>query len=214
MPKVIIGALQKVDHFARLLRCRSTWMADAAKLDVQSMFLVGAGREVAQPVLSGDFCLLPCPDAYPTLPQRTRWWCRWALAQEGWDYLFKCDSDTYVSLPRLLCYPTNGAHYVGGEWQKGVGYGSGGAGYFLSRTAAHIVATKLLAETGAEDLLVGQVLKEAGIPFTLEPRLIAFGSMERRPRRGNDLITVHGVQADAFLAAHQDTGLAAGGGHA
>ena len=86
-----------------------------------------------------------------------------------------------------------------------MGYGSGGAGYFLSRRAAAIVAEKLTMATGAEDLLVGQILRAAGIPLSIEPRLIPFGSNERRPKKDNDLITLHGVQADAFLASHAET---------
>ena len=123
-----------------------------------------------------------------------------------WDYLFKCDDDTYVSIPRLLAYDLAGRDYVGAEWQLRVGYGSGGAGYFLSRRAAALIAERLTAATGAEDLLVGQILRAAGIPLHIEPRLVPFGSMEHRPRQGNDLITLHGVGADAFLAAHAETG--------
>jgi hypothetical protein len=121
--------------------------------------------------------------------------------------LLKCDDDTYVSIPRLLAYDQQGRDYIGAEWKPGVGYGSGGAGYFLSRRAAEVVAQGLTQATGAEDLLVGQVLRSAGIEMSIEPRLVPFGSMEHRPRRDNDLITLHGVEADAFLAAHAETGL-------
>ena len=65
-----------------------------------------------------------------------------------------------------------------------MGYGSGGAGYFLSRRAAALVAERLEThKTGAEDLLVGQVLRAAGVGFSSEPRLVPFGSMEHRPKR-------------------------------
>ena len=123
-----------------------------------------------------------------------------------WDYLFKCDDDTYVSIPRLLAYDLAGRDYIGAEWRPGVGYGSGGAGYFLSRRAATIAAEGLIHATGSEDLLVGRILRAAGIEFAIEPRLVPFGSMTHRPRRDNDLITLHGVEAEAFLAAHTDTG--------
>jgi hypothetical protein len=62
---------------------------------------------------------------------------------------------------------------------------------------------------GAEDLLVGQVLRAQGIALAIEPRLVPFGSMEHRPKKDNDLITLHGVEAGAFLAAHAETGLRA-----
>ena len=109
----------------------------------------------------------PCPDDYPSLPQRTRWFCRWALAQNDWDYLFKCDDDTYVSITRLSLYDLAGRDYVGAEWKPGVGYGSGGAGYFLSRKAATAVAERLEQPCGAEDALVGQVLRSAGLALSI-----------------------------------------------
>jgi hypothetical protein len=127
--------------------------------------------------------------------------------------LFKCDDDTYVSIPRLLAFCEKelarpcAPDYVGAEWRPGVGYGSGGAGYFLSRKAAELVAQKLEQATGAEDLLVGRVLRAADVQLTVEPRLVPFGSMAHRPQRGNDLITLHGASAEAFLAAHAETGL-------
>ena len=115
-----------------------------------------------------------------------------------------------MSIPRLLDFcdkELEGRDYVGAEWRQGVGYGSGGAGYLLSRKAAELVALRLDQAAGAEDLLVGGILRAAGVELTIEPRLVPFGSMERRPRRGNDLITLHGAAAEAFLAAHAETGL-------
>ncbi len=191
-------------------------MADADAVGVPSVFLLGCPA-AAQPEAIGPHALAcPCPDDYASLPQRTLWFCRWALQRADWDYLFKCDDDTYVSIPRLLAYDLAGRDYVGAEWQAGVGYGSGGAGYFLGRRAAGLVAQRLQQSTGSEDLLVGEILRAAGVAFSLEPRLVPFGSMERRPKKENDLITLHGVAADAFLAAHAEAGLqatAAGGGN-
>ena len=59
---------------------------------------------------------------------------------------------------------------------------------------------------GAEDLLVGQILRAAGIPLSIEPRLVPFGSMEHRPRPENELITLHACTA-AWEASHAETGL-------
>jgi hypothetical protein len=214
MPRILIGALSGWKYLERRQRCLSTWMADGEALDVRSVFLLGCPT-IERPEQIGPHALaLPCPDDYPSLPQRTNSFCRWACEQPGWDYLFKCDDDTYISMPRLTAYdpadPATGCprDYIGAEWQPGVGYGSGGAGYLLSLRAAAIVAERLHATpTGAEDLLVGRLLAAAGIPLSIERRLVPFGSMDRRPRRENDLITLHGVEADAFLASHAETGL-------
>jgi hypothetical protein len=238
MAQILIGALSGWKHHERRERCLATWMADAAKVGVEAVFLLGCPALAAPELIAPHHLCLPCADDYPSLPQRTLWFCRWALGErrkvEGgrrkdeippsafhlspffdWDYLFKCDDDTYISIPRLLAFcdmDLGGRDYVGAEWRPGVGYGSGGAGYFLSRKAAGLVAQRLEQATGAEDLLVGRLLRAAGVEFSIEPRLVPFGSMEHRPKRENDLITLHGVQAGAFLAAHAETGLHAAGG--
>ena len=50
----------------------------------------------------------------------------------------------------------------------------------------------------------------AGIPFSIEPRLVPFASIEHRRRRDNDLITLHACTA-AWKASHAETGLAGQG---
>ena len=217
MTRILIGALSAWKYSARRERCLATWMDDGDRAGVESVFLVGCPAIEKPQRLGPHYLALPCPDDYASLPQRTLWFCRWAAGVESgeqgagsWDYLFKCDDDTYVSIPRLLVYDLAGRDYIGAEWRPGVDYGSGGGGYFLSRRAAAIVAEKLTQATGAEDLLVGQVLRQAGIRLAVESRLVPFGSMQHRPKKGNDLITLHGVEAEAFLAAHAETGLANG----
>ena len=161
-PRILIGALSGWAYAERRERCLSTWMADAYELTTPAFFLLGCPTCKHPEQLGPHHLALPCPDDYPSLPQRTRWFCQWALnlpspsgrgaGGEGlarWDYLFKCDDDTYVSIPRLLAYADsflspNTSHlspdYIGAEWKPGVKYASGGAGYFLSRKAAAIVA--------------------------------------------------------------------------
>lgn len=199
--RILVGALSGWQHGDRRDRCVDTWIPDLRKLGHDAVFLLGVPN-LSRPERRGDVLVLPCPDDYPSLPQRTRWFCQWALGIEGWDYLFKCDDDTYVAAYRLATYDLAGRDYVGAEWTPGVAYGSGGAGYFLSRRAAAVVAEKLTPATGAEDALVGQVLREAGIALSVEPRLIPFGSSERRPKPDNDIITLHGVDANVFYASH------------
>ena len=207
---IIIGALSGWQYPERRERCATTWFSDARRLGMMPVFLMGReGRETGIPAVlggSGEMLFLDVPNGYPELPQRTRAFCRWALEGDDWTYLFKCDDDSYVSACRLAAYDTAGRDYIGAEWQPGVGYGSGGAGYFLSRKAAQIVAENLTEPTGAEDLLVGRLLARAGIPLSIEPRLIAFGDDAHRPRRDNDILTVHGVTAALFMAAHAEVG--------
>src|SRR5262249_18262220 len=148
----------------------------------------------------GELLIVPGPNAAETLPQRVRALCQWALEQPGWDYLFKCEDDTYVAAARLAAYRPAGRHYLGAEWRPGGGHSSGGGGYLLSRKAVALIAERLVHARGYEDVLVGALLREAGIPLSLEPRFVPLGSADLRPMAENDLITVHGA-SDAVLQA-------------
>ena len=221
--RIMIGALSCWPYKERRDRCAQTWMQEADKLNgtspgeppqyldtiehtiVRSVFLIGSPGLDA-PTLAGRYLLLPGPSDYRSLPQRTRAFCRWAISRDDWDYLFKCDDDTYVSIPRLIRYPLT-ADYIGAEWAPGVRYASGGAGYFLSRKAAEVVAVHLTRKEGPEDVYVRDALASQGIPFTQDQRFVALGNEELRPRADNDLITLHcvpSVPADLFYKTHQE----------
>lgn len=221
--RILIGALSCWQYKERRERCVETWMQEGDTLDgaspgeppghphtiVRSVFLIGSPG-LGEPALAGRYLLLPGPSDYRFLPQRTRAFCQWAIERDDWDYLFKCDDDTYVAMPRLVRYPLT-ADYIGAEWTPGVGYASGGAGYFLSRKAAEAVALHLTRKEGPEDVYVRDALASQGIPFTRDQRFVALGNEELRPRTDNDLITLHcvpSVPAALFYQTHQEcTGL-------
>ena len=221
--KILIGALQAVDHFARLVVCRDLdGRRGPARRRMRVPGGAGADQRIDRPTRSGDLLLLPCPNDYGGLPQRTRWFCRWAIDAGGqWDYLFKCDSDTYVSVPRLLAYcgplqadpasvrridnPSYGPlDYLGAEWKPGVGYGSGGGGYLLSRRAAAVVAEEADPRDRGGGPAGGPGVAAERDPLSSEPRFVPFGSMEQRPKRANDLITTHKVGPDVFWKCHEE----------
>jgi len=187
--RILIGALSGGAKTARRDACRATWLAGIdARDDVQCVFLRG-DPDLSKPELRGDELWLPCPDDYASLPQKTRWFCRWALANAQFEYLFKCDDDTYVRLDRLLQVPS-GLDYCG--WKLGKrNYASGGAGYLLSRRAAEIVARDVVEKTGPEDRLVGQHLHRAGIALVHDPRFRPWRKLSHIPKPDNDLITGH-----------------------
>ncbi len=203
MSRIIIGALSAADNVARRQNCLDTWVPRACELGIETVFLVGAPNLVGMNSLDHRL-FLAVPDGYDELPQKTRAFCQWALDSPHWDYLFKCDDDTAIAATRLAAYATDGRDYIGAEWRPGVNYGSGGAGYLLSRRAAEIVARDMVYRIGCEDLLVGDVLRRAGIPLSIEPRFVPWGSMDRRPMPDNDLITAHTVGREAFEAIHRE----------
>lgn len=198
MSTILIGALSGWKYANRRQQCQTYWLPNVRHTGMDAVFLMGDPR-VADPIRNGDLLSLPCPDDYNSLPQRTLWFCRWAITQPNWDYLFKCDDDTYIDARRLANYDLAGRDYIGAEWRPGVGYGSGGAGYFLSRKAAAIVAERLESyPTGAEDLLVGQVLRAAGVPLSIEPRLVPFSGESQFPQENNEYITGHHLRDELW----------------
>lgn len=190
MKQILIGVLSCRAYEERRQKCLATWVPEIQACEIDLMFLVGGGA--GAPRREGNVLHLPCPDDYPSLPQKVQQFYRWALENCEFDYVFKCDDDTYVRADRLLAFKTDDRDYIGSEWTPGVGYASGGAGYWLSRRATTIVAEALTAHPkGAEDVLVGRYLCQAGVPFHNDLRFVAFGNDTRRPTPENDIITTH-----------------------
>tara|TARA_B100000085_G_C18563585_1_gene520599 strand:+ start:6498 stop:7172 length:675 start_codon:yes stop_codon:yes gene_type:complete len=113
------------------------------------------------------------------LPEKTYKMLVKSLKHE-WDFLFKCDDDTYVVFDSLIeflkNYDPSQDLYIGSELGR-QGYAQGGAGYILTRTAVKkcINSLKYLYgdksifsgnKLGAEDYSVGLALREQKINLT------------------------------------------------
>lgn len=151
---------------------RNTWIKDIPK-DVDYKFFLGreAGLEGGVVDEIRDEVYLYCSDAfmperglkkYPTLPQKTKQICDYALLA-GYDYIFKVDTDTLVNVENLLHSGFANNEYSGGYNQEESGeFCSGGAGYWLSRKAMQVVVDSTV-EHWSEDVFVALALKEKGI---------------------------------------------------
>lgn len=202
-PKVIVGALSCLDpvYMDRRRRCQQAWVPQLEQAGFEVFFLMGVGDRVSYPTIVnekkhgriGTELHLPCPDDYQSLPQKTYWFCKWAIENRSFDYLFKCDDDTYIEPDRFLQVDIRRVDYLGHVWYPRA-YASGGAGYFLSHRAASIVADGLTQVEGAEDLLVGELLHKNGIAPVHDNRFVPLGSEENRPLPDNDLITTHACE--------------------
>jgi hypothetical protein len=194
--KFVIGALSAQTYEQRRQACLATWAKQNGRDDVEIVFLVGNGPS-SLPAREGHLLRCPCPDDYQSLPQKTRWFCLWALLNYDFEYLFKCDDDTYVDIDRLLACGAS-ADYVGHDI---AGFASGGAGYLLSRRAATAVVAQMLERTGPEDVLVQKALAQAGIGFTPDPRFYPWN--DRAPAGDNDLVTSHYCGPDLMPIVHE-----------
>jgi hypothetical protein len=161
-----------------------------------ALFFVGQGPPPAEERL----IQLAVQDDYLSLPRKVQALCRFALEHYEFDYLFKCDDDTYVSIERLFDLLKERAQYIGGaEWVR-EGYASGGAGYLLSRRAVELVAGAPVPADGAEDVWVGRVLSAAGVKLRPTARLL----MDHRdhPRRENNIVSAHWCSPELMKAIH------------
>ena len=139
-----------------------------------------------------DEVVLQVPDGYFYLPWKTTESLRWAL-ERGYDYIFRCFTDTYLFVDRLMqsefyrhdfsgrsffCPPCK-SHPKAKHTAP-----HGGAGYWLSRKAAQIVVDYPEQSHWGEDTHVGFVMSEAGIPLFNEGRLFDphLGANENRPK--------------------------------
>lgn len=107
------------------------------------------------------------------LPEKTYKMLTESLSYE-WDFLFKCDDDTYLNFNQLVefvqDYNASDDLYIGKELMNPFPYAQGGAGYILTRTAVQKCLESLKyiycdksKNKNAEDYSVGLALKEQKI---------------------------------------------------
>ncbi len=96
-------------------------------------FFLGAGTCNCHGYSTADEVILPVRDDYMALPAKVRAAMQWALDHD-YDYVFKCDRDTFVHADRLAQAIPVGQDFVGLVGNEGDCCG-GGAGYWVSRLA-------------------------------------------------------------------------------
>lgn len=163
---------------------RNTWLRD---LKTDHRFFLGnpdlplaamppAGTSVAMSDLADNVVYLDMPDGPNVDPQRawqghrtpvcqrkTEALCRYAF-EHGYDYVLKCDDDTYVRPVLLLESDFENYDYVGrleSHYAADIGFykfANGGAGYWLSREAMKLINQHGLNLVPIEDYAVGQLL--------------------------------------------------------
>ena len=184
MKQTLIGVLSAATYDERRAACNETWIAAARARGFEVLYILGDPR-LKSPERRGDLLVCPCNEDYNSLSEKTRWLCRWAVEETGAEQVFKCDDDTFVHVARFAAFEPSaayGGHDLGG-------YCSGGAGYWLSRDAAQIVADTLTESIWCEDCAVGKVVAAAGLPLQACARFHPWNN--RWPESTNDLITTH-----------------------
>ncbi len=189
---IIVGICSCLPAKKRREAVRETWLKHPQE-GVECLFFVG--DSAPPPGEESDTVALPADDSYDRLPEKVLAFFRYALANYDFDWLFKCDDDTYLSLERLPSLARPGLDMVGDMSLQKRGAPSGGAGYLLSREMVRkIVAHPGIPLSGPEDVIFGELaIRLGGVPWATE-RLGMYCAPF--PRQDNDMVTAHWCSPD------------------
>ena len=171
--------------------CRETWLgAWGGQCDYR--FMIGAPCTLTHPdeeyarESNGNIV----PDDFSSLPRKVHASYRWVL-EHGYTHVFKCDTETWVHITRLLNSDFARASYIGyvPPYVKVRQYAHGGSGYWLDRAAMEAVVRAIPPRGGNEDEWVGDVLKDAGIHPTHDERYTL--SLNAGDKIPDTVISVH-----------------------
>lgn len=187
---ILVGVCSCHAAAARRKACRETWMKHPAP-GVECRFFLG-GREPL--VQEPDVIPVWENDDYLHLPAKGLAFYVWALENYDFDWLFKCDDDTYLVLDRLKSLCDERYDLIGDMSLAQRGFPSGGAGYLMSRRLVEQIVAHgdEVPTTGAEDVLFGKLAIKLQARRHATPRL--FMSHTRVPQPGNDLVSCHWCQ--------------------
>ena len=153
--------------------CLDTWIQD---IKTPHDYFFYGDKSQAHTMTKAWDCTPDAGEHRARLPEKTYKMLVKSLDYE-WDFLFKCDDDTYVSFGKLAkkleTFNPDEALYVGTVLWNPIGYAQGGAGYALTRKAVVkcLNSFKNFYKDGsktrdAEDYCVGLSLLKEGVELT------------------------------------------------
>ena len=194
--QILVGICSHKNAEERQNAVRESWLRHDAS-GVQCRFFVGG--ESTHEYEEGDTVYLRANDTYEYLPEKVLSFFRYAVHHFDFDWLFKCDDDTYVALERLGDLINCEYDLIGDMLIKERGAPSGGSGYFLSRGMVEkIINLPNLPSRGAEDLIIGQLALSLGARTVATDRLGMYPTPYPMPY--NNLVTSHWCIPDYLRA--------------
>lgn len=185
--RVLVGICSCNNAANRRKACRETWLSHPVP-GIECKFFLGRREPIPG---EEDVVTLWVNDSYAHLPAKGLAFYTYALEHYDFDWLFKCDDDTYLALDRLESLCDDRYDLVGDMSLANRGFPSGGAGYLMSRALVEKIVAHgdQVPATGAEDVLFGQLSRELGARTHATPRL--FLSHSPAPHRLNDQVSAH-----------------------
>jgi len=196
-PRVLIGVCTCLPHAEHRQAVRETWAAMAGPEQTVRFFLGASAPLPDEP----DAICLPVEDSYEFLPKKVMAFFRHVLEHFQFDWIFKCDDDTYVDLTRLPGLVGDDCDLVGNDILENRGFPSGGAGYLLSKAMVErLVADGRIPDEGSEDRLIGHEAIRLGARARVSKQLI--WNKARFPRGENGIVTSHWCRPERLRAIH------------
>ena len=168
---------RNLDQQSRVSTIRETWLRDLPE-GVDYKFFYGTRLrnqkqnqrtpdKVQLHEALSDEVYLDCGDGYTSNPEKMKAICAWALAH-GYDYILRCDDDTFIYPVRLLATNWSEFDYVGAGTDPNT-FHPGGC-MFLSRRAMELIIAGH-PTTYADDVWIGQLMRDNRIPLANEPTM-------------------------------------------
>jgi hypothetical protein len=221
MVKVFIGVESCGAHRYSQQAVRDTYLKDCS---VNYKFFLGMPKSGMNiPVPAEDEVIFPVHDGWFKMLHKFKLSIDWVL-EHDYDYFFRCHTDTYVHVPRLLSSGFENYDFVGCRQQctNSPPFCYGGAGFWLSRKAMLSLQATLREESwikraegqSTEDYAIGEILDRNGFSVIHDDRY--GGQPPVGPEPSNNFITLHESELDSpngkeknlrirenMLAAHQ-----------
>lgn len=183
---ILVGICSCISAKERRDAVRETWLQQSPE-GMECKFFVGRRLAMSE---EDDVITLWVNDDYDHLPEKVLAFYQYALANYDFDWIFKCDDDTYISLDRLSELANPAFDLIGDMSLQNRGFPSGGAGYFLSRSLVEkIVAFPDIPAVGPEDVIFGGIANRLDAPRHATARLQL--STDSFPLPSNDVVTAH-----------------------
>lgn len=184
---ILVGICSCTSAAPRRKACRETWLS-RPQPGIDCRFFLG--RREPLPT-EPDVVNLWVDDGYSHLPAKGLAFYQWALENYDFDWLFKCDDDTYLALDRLESLCDENYDLIGDMSLSQRGCPSGGAGYLMSRQLVEQIVAHCdeIPATGAEDIIFGRLAHKLGARPLATPRLNL--NLSPAPGKGNNLVSCH-----------------------
>lgn len=194
--RIMVGICSCHKYPEKRQAVRETWLALPHE-NIECRFFVGEGEGLPD---EPDTVVLPASDEYDFLPEKVRAFFIHCLETSDFEWLFKCDDDTYLALDRLHSLIIPGFDLIGDVLLAQRGAPSGGAGYMLSRQLVEAIVGDFTSPTGAEDLIFGEAALRLGAKGYSTDRLC--WNTRYYPRGDNEVVSSHWCSPRRMHAIH------------